>query len=127
MSSLFNATLNNEQIVEKILALPQAERSQVIEQLKSAAISKMTAQAKVENRKKVLAKICAARDDVNGGSNGLRLIDGALRRATVEPLESLAVKEPVEISKILAGADKLSVTDRTMIKSVLFRVGAIPA
>lgn len=86
------------------------------------------AEAESDRKKTVIAKISAARSDQHlGGRNALGLIDGSLRRAGLEPLDTLAVKPPHEIHCILASATKLASQDRFAVKSFLFRIGAIPA
>lgn len=127
MPNLFNTDLSAAELTERILALNEPDRTAAIESLRTAVISRMQAAAKTENKKKILDKIASCRQDQHcGGANSIALVSGALRRASVEPLESLAIKEPHEISEILAGATKLSPVDRTMIKGLLYRLSAIP-
>jgi hypothetical protein len=100
----------------------------LIEALSSALDKNVKADAETTRKKTVIAKLSAARSDPHlGGRNALGLIDGSLRRAGVEPLESLAVKTPTEIHSILASAIKLASQDRFAVKSFLFKIGAIPA
>ena len=86
------------------------------------------AESEAGRKKTVLANLNAKRADPHlGGKNELGMIDGSLRRAGVEPLESLSVKTPTEIHSILASATKMAPQDKFAVKSFLFKIGAIPA
>ena len=99
-----------------------------IEALSSALDTNVKAEAETNCNKTVMSKINAARADKHlGGQNELGLIDGSLRRAGIEPLDTLAQKQPHEIYSILASATKLDPRDKFAVKSFLFKVGAIPA
>jgi hypothetical protein len=104
------------------------EKRLLIEALSSALDKNVAAQTETNRKKTVIAKLSAARSDPHlGGRNALGMIDGSLHRAGIEPLETLAVKTPTEIHKILASATKMAPQDRFAVKSFLFKLGAIPA
>jgi hypothetical protein len=113
---------------EVFQALPEEARQQVIE--KFTTINEVNARVEAETTRKKTAidNLKAKRADKHqGGQNELGMLDGALRRANVEPLESLATKEHREIHSIIASADKLSPQSKFAVKSFLYRIGAIPA
>jgi hypothetical protein len=104
-----------------------ADKRKLIDKLQAETIAELQAKAAADNKKMVIERIAAARsDEHNGGRNAIALVDGALRRANVEPIEQLAVKELHEINDILAAATKLSPVDRTLVRGILYRLGAIP-
>jgi hypothetical protein len=104
------------------------ERRKLIAKLGEVLADDIKAQAEDKRKKTVISKLNAARSDQHlGGRNELGLIDGSLRRAGVEPLDSLAVKPPHEIHQILASATKMAPRDRFAVKSFLFKIGSIPA
>jgi hypothetical protein len=134
MPSIFDTMSSSERnkLADTLLASAESlsadERKVLIAKLTEALSGELKAAADNTKKKTVMQRIQAARDDVHsGGNRTLTMVDGSLRRADVEPLESLALKEPHEINKILASAPKLTAQDKMAAKSLLFRLGAIPA
>jgi hypothetical protein len=115
-------------LANKILELPEHAQRDLVERLGGAIDKIAAAEAESTRKRSVIAKLSAARSDQHLGSrNSLGMIDGSLHRAGVESLETLAVKTPVEINKILASATKLKSEDKFAVKSFLYRIGAIAA
>jgi hypothetical protein len=89
-------------LANRILELPADAQRELVSQLSGVLDKVQAAEAESSRKTKVIAKLSAARSDLHlGGKNALGMIDGSLRRAGVEPLESLAVKTPHEIHSIL--------------------------
>jgi hypothetical protein len=118
---------DRKRLADQILSLPHDQQRELVAQLGSIVDMSAKAEGEKTQKKNVLAALNAARSDKHLGSkNALGLIDGSLRRAGVEPLESLAMKSSQEINSILASATRLESKDRFAVKSFLFRIGAIP-
>src|SRR5580700_11408142 len=109
-------------LANRILELPADAQRELVSPLSGVLDKVQAAEAESSRKTKVIAKLSAARSDLHlCGKNALGMIDGSLRRAGVEPLESLAVKTPHEIHSILASATKLESQDRFAVKSFLFK------
>ena len=81
----------------------EGERAKIIERLKTVALERVAAQAAVDSKKAVIAKIAAVRE-TQGGSNALKLLDGTLRRGGCPPLNSLVGKAKHEIEAVFAAS-----------------------
>jgi hypothetical protein len=122
--SISIGSMSAAQITEKILDLPEPERSKTIAALEVAAAEKMQAQAAVERKKVAIERIAAAKADGAGGKATIDLLNGTLHRGGMPSVEKLAEQSPDQIMKLFSESSMAS-ADKMACKSTLHKLRVI--